>query len=290
MNKIITPNPENHTSIVDNICLWWKENVHVLADFDKTLTKAFVRGESFPSLISILRNDKTILWEEYAEKAHALYNHYVKIEKDPALSTIDKIPFMTEWWRKHQALLVESGLTKQHIEMAVNSGYLEFREGIKDFISLLQEKKIPLVIISANGIGTDSIRMFFEKHNLMSNNISIISNELEFDEVWVTCWFKNRVIHSFNKSETVLEEFPEIHERIQNRKNVILMWDSLWDPDMINWFDYNNLLKVWFFNNRPDVSIEDEPELLEKFRELYDIVLHDDASLEYMKELLKKIS
>lgn len=52
---------------------------HVLADFDRTLTKNFVNGREIPSVISILRNGN-YLTEDYAQKAHALFNKYHPIE------------------------------------------------------------------------------------------------------------------------------------------------------------------------------------------------------------------
>ena len=289
MKNIFIENQESYDAIVDTIRLEWADNVHVLADFDKTLTKAFVQGKSSPSLIALLRNDKTILWEAYAKKAHALYDHYNKIEEDPALSTEEKIPFMTEWWQKHQDLLVKSGLTKQHIEDAINSGYLYFREGIETFLSILSQKNIPLVIMSANWIGGDSIRMFFEKHNVMTPNIHIISNELEFDHMWVTCGFSKKVIHSFNKSETSIMDYPEAYESIKDRRNVILMWDSLGDPDMANHAWLNTILKFWFFNAQSLSDINKSSELFSKYTSLYDALLLWNSDLSFINELLKEI-
>ena len=46
------------------------EKFHVLADFDRTLTKCFNGGEKASSLISHLRNGK-YLSTSYVEKAHA---------------------------------------------------------------------------------------------------------------------------------------------------------------------------------------------------------------------------
>ncbi len=289
MKNIFIPNQESYDSIVDNIRLEWSESVYVLADFDKTLTKAFVKWKAFPSLIALLRKDPNILWEEYAQKAHDLYNHYNKIEEDPALSTQEKIPFMTEWWQKHQDLLVKSGLTKQHIEDAINSGYLYFRDGIETFLSILEQKNIPLVIMSANGIGWDSIRMFFEKCNLMSPNIHIISNELLFDEQWVTCGFSKKVIHSFNKSETSIIDYPEIHENIKDRRNVILMWDSLGDPYMTDWSQLNNILKLWFFNTQSLSEVDRSSELFWKYKKLYNGLLLWNSDLDFVNELLQDI-
>ena len=65
------------------------DRLHVLADFDRTLTMAHVDGKSIPSMISILR-DGNYLTPDYAAQAHALYNHYAPIESDPNVSKKDK--------------------------------------------------------------------------------------------------------------------------------------------------------------------------------------------------------
>ena len=57
------------------------DSLHIVSDFDRTLTYASVGGEKIPSIISILR-DGNYLSKEYAEKAHALFNKYHSIEID----------------------------------------------------------------------------------------------------------------------------------------------------------------------------------------------------------------
>lgn len=70
-------------------------NLHVLADFDRTLTCAFVSGEEVPSAISVLR-DGSYLTPDYAAKAQVLFNKYHPIEIDPKVSPEDKKKAMEE--------------------------------------------------------------------------------------------------------------------------------------------------------------------------------------------------
>jgi len=91
------------------------ERLHVLSDFDRTLTTAFVDGESRPSLISVLR-DGHYLTSEYAAKAHELFNKYHPIEVNPDISIEEKKKAMKEWWETHFELLLRSGLNKRDLE------------------------------------------------------------------------------------------------------------------------------------------------------------------------------
>ncbi len=282
MQTEIISNKAFYEKTIENLKNSWSDKTHFVVDFDKTLTKAFIKWEDFPSLISILRKDSSILWEEYARKAQLLYNHYSKIERDLDLPLTEKIEEMSSWWRKHWELLVNSKIKKEHIEKAVNSGYLQFREWMEEFLWILYKNGIPLVIISANWLGWDSIKMFFEFNNLYTDNIFIISNEFEWDESWNAIWYKNKVIHSFNKSEAVIKDYPEILEKVHARTNVILMWDSLWDPNMIDWFEFENLLKIGFLN-------QNDEEMLKNYKSIYDVVLTWDANLEFVNNMLKEI-
>jgi hypothetical protein len=66
---------------------------------------------------------------------------------------------------------------------------------------------------------------------------------------------------------------------VQARKNVILLWDSLDDVQMIDGFPYHHLLKIWFFNSGDEV-------MKEQFREQYDVLILHDGTLDYVNELL----
>lgn len=260
---------------------WWVDRIHVLADFDRTLTKNFVAGEEKPSLISVLRKEK-ILWEDYSREANKLYDFYHNFEIDENLSFTEKKVKMKEWWSRHFELLISSGLTKQHISEALESSGLQFREGFKKFTQLLANHQIPLVIISANGIWWESIRQFMLQQGVFTNNVFVVSNEFERNQNGEAIWYSGRVVHSFNKDETVLREFPEIYKKIEHRKNVMLLWDSLWDPSMIAWFEYENLLKVWFLNKNRE-------KLEESYKNLYDVIIPNDGSFEFPCQFLKKI-
>ena len=281
MKNIIYSNRENFEEILKNIKKDWADNLHVLADFDKTLTKAFVDWEKRPSLISVLRHQK-ILWEEYSKKAFELFDYYNPIEIDPNILIEEKKEQMTIWWEKHMNLLVNSWLSEKNIDDAINSGIIHFRNGTVDFLKNSKNKKIPVVIISANWLWADSNLLYMKQNNVDFENIEIISNKFIWDQNWIAVWYEKPVIHVFNKDETVLKNFPEIHKKIENRKNVILLWDSLWDPSMVDWFEYENLLKIWFLNEKED-------ELLEAYKEKYDVIITWDWDFDVINDIMKEI-
>lgn len=257
----------------------WFDKLHILADFDRTLTKAFYNWKLRSSLISVLRSE-WYLSEEYAKSAYELFDYYNPIEVNPNIALEEKKKEMTIWWNKHLDLLVKSGLHRKDIEKIIESEIIELRPWVIKFIEFLNENNIPMVIISANWLWTDSIEMFFEKNWLMSDNIKIISNSLFWDKEWNAIWYDERVIHVFNKDETVLHEYPEIFNLIKHRTNVILLWDSTWDPAMIEWFNYTNLLKFGFLNEKPE-------ELIGNYSKIFDVVMTWDSDWEFLGEVFE---
>ena len=278
MSNIIFSNKNKYKEILENISKWWFSNLHILSDFDKTLAKEFIDWEKRPSLISILRR-QNILWEEYSKKAYELFDYYNPIEIDPNIWLEEKKEQMTIWWEKHLDSLVKTGLKKQDIDKAINSGIIRFREWVTYFLNLMNMEKVPVVIISANALGSDSNYLFLEQNWVNISNIKIISNSFIWDENWIAIWYNKPVIHVFNKDETVLKSFPDIFNEIKSRKNVILLWDSLWDPGMIEGFEYDNLLKIWFLNDNID-------ELLEEYKKHYDVVIVWDWDFGFINEII----
>ncbi len=279
MQQKIIPNETYFQDLVSKIKAWGYEKLHILADFDRTLTKCFTAWVKRWTLISVLRSE-WYLSEEYTKKAYELFDYYNPIEINPNISLEEKKKEMTIWWNKHLDLLVHSSLHKSHIDRVINSWIIEFRDGVIEFLNFLSEKNIPLVIISANGLWTDSIKLFFQKNNVLTDNVYIISNSFVWWVDDIAVWYDKRVVHVFNKDETILSDFPEIHDKIENRKNVILLWDSLWDPLMVEGFEYENLLKIGFLN-------EKEEELEESYRKSYDLILTWDSDFYVWEEVLK---
>jgi len=281
MENIIISDKNKYEEIIRNISEWGFSNLHILSDFDKTLTKEFINWEKRPSLISVLRR-QNILWEDYSKKAYELFDYYNPIEIDPNIDIKEKKIQMTIWWEKHLDLLVHSWLKRQDIDKAINSWIIRFREWVKDFLKKMQVENVPVIIISANGLWSDSNYLFLEQNNVLFDNIKVISNSFIWDENWIAVSYNKPVIHVFNKDETVLKSFPDIYGNIVARKNVILLWDSLGDPGMITWFDYDSLLKIWFLNDKID-------ELLEEYKKNYDVVIIWDWEFDFVNEIIWEI-
>ncbi|MFH0831262.1 MAG: hypothetical protein V1886_00110 [archaeon] len=256
-----------------------KERIHVLADFDRTLTKAYVNGEYIPSTIALLRN-KDYINKDYSNKARALAAKYHPIEKNPNVSPEEKKEKMEEWWVSHFNLLIKSGLNKKHLEKIVQSEEIQFRKGALELFDILHKAKIPMVIISSTGIG-DVIPMLFEREGKLYDNIHFITNLYQWDNKGRAVWIKKQIITSMNKDETSIQEYP-FFKQIKNRKNVLLLGDSIGDLGMVKGFKYNNLIKIGFLNDEIEKNIQD-------YSANFDVVMLNDTNMNYVTELAKGI-
>lgn len=280
MDDIQISRPEDLDQIIKIISDAGTDNFHVLADFDRTLIKASVDGKEVPSMLSVLR-DEGYLTSDYPGKAKTLFSKYHAIEIDPNIPKEEKKKAMLEWWTKHFELLIKSGLNKKDIEKAVISPRLQLRKGAKEFFGFLYERNIPLIIMSSSGLGGEAIRIFLEKEGCFYQNISVISNSFEWNKKGEATAVKEPIIYGMNKDETMLQNFP-VFEKVKNRRNVLLIGDSLDDVGMVEGFKYDNLIKIGFLNSNIEES-------LEKYKEVFDVVITNDGDLDFIINLLKEL-
>jgi 5'-nucleotidase len=280
MKNLVISNPKDLEEKIAKLSRGGASKLHVVSDFDRTLTKAFVRNKKVPSLISILR-DENYLTPDYPQKAHALFNKYHPIELDTSVSQEEKSNAMHEWWTRHFELLIKSKLNKKDIEKAMGSANIKLRNGVGEMLLSLYDSKIPVVILSSSGLGKESIELCLKGRDLLFDNIHIVSNSFIWDKSGKAVGVMEPIIHTMNKSEASIKNYPEFKE-IKSRSNVLLLGDSVYDTKMVDGFDYENIIKIGFLNYEPE-------ENLEKFKKNFDVVILGDNDMYFVEELIKKV-
>lgn len=282
MENLIVVNKEELEKKKAAIVSGGAKNLQIISDFDKTLTRAFNSkgGKNIP-IIAHLRNGK-YLTKEYAPKAHELFNKYHPIEESITISEEEKTKEMHNWWSEHYKLLGESGLDKETIKKAtadmIKDESLEIREGFEELFEEIKNKKIPMIIMSAS-IG-DIIEEFFKQKGLLEKEMHIVSNFLTYNKEGKFTGIMEPIIHSMNKRETIIKNFP-FYKEISGRKNVLLIGDSQEDPHMADGLEYENIIKIGL--------LSEKEELLEGYKKLYDIVILGDGSLKIVNEIIKEV-
>lgn len=278
MTKIHVQNQKELNKKITKFKESGKNQFHVITDFDQTLTKGFTKEKKANTSFGQIRSGG-YMPPEYLRKAYEMYNYYHPIEKSHKTPLKEKSEKMMEWWVKHLQLMIDFGLNKEILDDIAKKKELQAREGLFELFTLLENNNIPLLIFSA-GLG-DVIHRYLEIQNKLTKNVHIISNFYTFDEKGRVNGYKSNIVHSFNKNELEVKNTSYYHE-VKEKKNVILMGDTLGDLSMAEGMEHDCIIKIGFLN-------EDKEELLKEYSNSYDIVILNDGTMGYIIELVQKV-
>lgn len=278
MENVYIKNEKELNQKIEQIKKDGKDNLHIIADFDNTLSKAYVNGKKMDSMVAQIRH-LGYLGEEYTKLAYDLYEKYHPIEIDPNIPQEIKSEKMVEWWSTHIKIQAEYGLTKKILDEVIEKSNFTLRDKITDFFNILQNNNIPILIFSAGA--NYFINGFLNKNNINYKNIFVISNDHNFDENGRVLGYKSQIIHTFNKGEVAIKNDPN-YSKILHKKNIILLGDSLGDLDMSKGVDHKTKITIGFYNSS-------DTKHLEEHKKRFDIVITNDSDMSYINDLLKNI-
>ncbi|CAO3663125.1 unnamed protein product [Umbelopsis ramanniana] len=260
-----------------------KNEVHFICDFDMTLSRHWVKNaDGKPvrnsSSHGVLGRYKR-LSPEFHTETQRLYDHYYPIEIDQALTFEEKVPEMVAWWQQAHAALIGQSITREDIALMVKQTYVEMRPNTDIFLKKCADMDIPLLVFSAGVV--DVIQEALNQHNMFHDNMHIVSNKMGWNADGICDHFEDPLIHVFNKSEFSLEK-TDYYKTIKERKNVILLGDSVGDVLMSQGVQHDTCLNIGFLNH-------DVETLYPKYSQLYDIVIVDDSSIDPVVSILEKL-
>lgn len=224
-------------------------------------------------------------------KNRAMFEHYYPIEQSATLSPAEKLPFIVDWWTKEHECIVEHQLTRTDIAHAVHEHAVTFRDGFHDIFAVLAQQRVPTLIFSAGLY--DVIHAILDREfaaqtppQALPPNVHVISNMMRFDGAdGSVSGFDGKLIHSLNKNASVLLGTPFWQQcRMEKRRNVLLLGDSLSDANMADGLDCreDEIVRIGLLNDRVD-------EKLDVYLQHFDVVLTHDASLLPVELLLHQL-
>lgn len=256
-------------NITSKIKYWGDSSIHVVTDFDRTLTI----GESESSWEILSTGD--FVSPEYIEDRNRLYKKYRPIEIDETMDWEKKNKYMIEWWNKHISLFIKYKLKEEVIKNAIKDvKIMRFRDGAIEMLKSFYKRNIPVIIISA-GIG-NFIELFLKLHGCYFDNIFIMANFIKFEE-GIAVGIEDMVIHSLNKNEVSLPD--KILDKLKNRNNIILMGDNSSDINMISEEKRKEALKIGFLEE----NVLENKSLYEK---IYDVVCMDKTNFKDLNKVI----
>ncbi len=238
---------------------------YIITDFDRTLTT----GDSEPSMGIVPQ----FLGGKCLEERTKIFNYYRPLELDYTIKEKEKQKIMKEWANK-SFTLISKYLTQDIIYKALENANIHFRKGAKDFLEKMNNKNIPVIIMSS-GVG-NIIKAFLEKEECLFNNIEIVSNFFEFQEERANIDLNN-IMATLNKEYEKISE--DIRNKLEQKENAIIFGDLIEDIKMANKEKLSNTITFGFL----DANVEQN---LETYNNNFDIVLTDDNNFNDIIKIL----
>ena len=226
-----------------------QDNVCIITDFDKTLTKSNC-SDSWDAAAN-----RKVFGDGLADELNLLYKKYGPIETNYDIDMEQKEKYMIEWYDKCMDLYYKYKITKDKLDESIQESNLELRQEAIIFLQDMKDKNIPVIILSA-GIG-NSIEKCLKMANCYFNNVYIISNFIKFEKNGKMQKFSGKMLHSLNKNiDDVMQKEPEIEKIVNSKEYRIVMGDLIEDIQMAGKFDEDKLLKIGILNKNSRNSIE----------------------------------
>ncbi|KAE9553038.1 hypothetical protein FO519_003757 [Halicephalobus sp. NKZ332] len=278
--KVKIKDPASVKNKIQRIITDSYDKLLVISDFDYTLSR-FKDEKGVRCLTThAIFDDCTPKDSDLSQKLKVLSKKYIPIEFDPHMSVEEKIPHMEAWWGISHDYIVESKFTYKDIEELVAAARVYLRDAATEFVRSVEAHNVPLILFSA-GIG--NIIEIVLKRNLghVPQTLHVISNTMHFNEGTVCVGFSKPIIHTFCKNSSVITGERPFFHHIRTRNNVLLIGDSLGDIHMDVGIENEGVaLKIGFLNF-------DFDRLMDKYLDVYDIVLVDYQSMEVPLEIFR---
>ena len=268
------------------------ENMLIVTDFDGTLTRGYRDNGSRASLISVLR-EEDFLSKDYQTQAQALFSKYHPIEIDPSISDKSKKITMKRWWSEHFELLAKSGIDKAIVEqIGKDDKLLCLREGVNEFFNLQKQNNVATLVFSSSGIG-DVIEIYLNNADQLNKDLHLIYSPWKYDNEGRFIGIKGSIVHCMNKGVDVLKDTSS-YDKYKDSQNILLVGDSLSDVNMVEGFDYDNIIKVGYFNlklnSNSSVCEREKYDILKnKYYDAFDLVIEGDGDMNRVNDLIKRI-
>eukprot|EP01029_Cantina_marsupialis_P032120 TRINITY_DN953_c0_g1_i1.p1 TRINITY_DN953_c0_g1~~TRINITY_DN953_c0_g1_i1.p1 ORF type:complete len:314 (-),score=94.95 TRINITY_DN953_c0_g1_i1:442-1320(-) len=254
------------------------ENLSMVADFDFTISRFHNKDGVRVYSCHAVAEGCEHLSDEYHQAMHNLRAKYYPLEINPDIPFDEKLGYMQEWWHGSHSGMIKNGFRKEYVKDAVESSIMELRDHYEEIAHTLEAHQVPLLVLSA-GIA-DIASEVLVQNNLLLDNVDVVSNKMIFNEEGLLVGFNEDTIHSLNK---FLSSVPaNIKDKVDSRKNCILLGDNVTDVNMQIGGKQENTLTVGFLNNR----IESR---LEQYCNTFDVVVVGDGDMKYVLDLVNQV-
>jgi len=211
--------------------------------------------------------------KSFTKKIEELRFKCISIELNNNLSFDEKCEATECVWKEIIELFRELNIDENKIKRFIGcKSNIRIRDGVKNFLKVANEKKIPVIIIS-DGI-FEIIKYFLSYNNCNYDNITILANNI------FASTETNKIIHPLNKNELSVSD--DIISEIKDRKVSILLASSINDINMLSKAKLNNSIKIAFL----DQNINENFDI---FLNYFNIICTHNTSLDLIANKFKNM-
>jgi len=220
------------------------ENLHVVLDFDHTLTAYLCpsgSGERCHECHDVLQHGP------YQPKERR-ETFRAGIEKVWSDQLAGRLGDLSEWWIRFHNEIVAHRITRDEIRDAVVASNAVLRPGAAQLLDWLRRHDVKTTIVSA-GVSTVIEEVLGREGIDLHRNVRIVANVPIFDAEGVVLGFEEPLIFSRNKSE-VLRGMGFDSEEDDNRRrhNIVLAGNSVGDASCLDGMDHKHSLSFGFLH------------------------------------------
>lgn len=264
------------------------DKLMIFSDFDYTITKRYTKDfKDVINTISILQ-ESSLMPESYKKQYLQIYDHYKMYEIRLDLDEDYRKSQITKWFKEIAKLIITENISHELINeicKAADKSKMLFREEFAGFLTIIEEKEIPFVIVTAgiSDVVDCLLTIYFEERYLSlkkKNLITIIGNSLRHSDANKEDFSIHdvEIINTFNKADVLKNKVSQ-----RDKTQIMMLGDHMWDADAINYFIGE---KIRFgFGNFTDVIINTDPKYAEFVRR-YDILVINDGTFKMVNKLL----
>lgn len=247
------------------------EELGIITDFDRTCNNS--KG-GYSTSFNVLK--LTDSQSHLREIGDMVYDHFRCREQDGTLTAEDLDCWwqatitMFDWFRVDRKAVQEAALVRDPDNL--DELFLIPRNGLHELVLCSARQDVPFLVFSA-GLG-DIIEGFFKLHGIEIPPEMVIGNRLRFDaQGKIDISNASPPITSAGKVGDVIKKLcPQ--NAILGRKNILLLGDSLDDPNMTEGLDCRNVLRVGYY-----LRGNSDTETFERFCSKYDVVICGDQDM-----------
>jgi phosphoserine phosphatase len=247
-----------------------KDKLHLLIDFDRTLTIGKDKTGKDNTSWEILGGH---LSPKAHARQHALYEKYRPLELSGEMTKEEAM----SWANQVLAIFANDSINLTEVEKDFRQK-TEIRSGAKELLDFSKNLRIPTAILSA---GIKQIIDLWSKIFQVSPTLVLATEVITDQNGTIVDWNKN-IIHHLNKKEMAREELTRI--KIQ-RPNTILIGDAIEDADMSNGDE--NVLRIRVYNPREDEGIS-KTDFYKKTFKKFDLII-ETGTLEPILMILEQV-